>query len=67
LEFLVRPWLAALKASANYKSVGPEYGLTVSRKAQPAASDFAMYLPSPQGQASLKASGFMPVALPGEK
>lgn len=63
-----------VKKSANYKSValpgelsvGPEYGLTVSRKAQPAASDFAMYLLSPQGQAALKAYGFIPVALPAE-
>jgi molybdate transport system substrate-binding protein len=45
-------------------SVGPEYGLTVSRKAQAAAADFVMYLLSPQGQASLKAFGFIPVALP---
>ena len=44
----------------NYKSVelppelsvGPEYGLTVSRKAQPAAADFAMYMLSPQAQAT---------------
>jgi molybdate transport system substrate-binding protein len=57
---------------AKYKSValppeltvGPEYGLTVSRKAQPAASDFAMYLMSPQAQATLKSFGFIPVALP---
>jgi ABC-type molybdate transport system substrate-binding protein len=47
-------------------SVGPEYGLTVSRKAQPGAADFAMYLMSPHGQASLKAFGFIPVALPAE-
>jgi molybdate transport system substrate-binding protein len=47
-------------------SVGPEYGLTVSRKAQPGAADFAIYLLSPQGQASLKAFGFIPVALPAE-
>jgi molybdate transport system substrate-binding protein len=61
-----------VKASSNYKSVelppelsvGPEYGLTVSRKAQPGAADFAMYLLSPQGQATLKAFGFLPVALP---
>jgi molybdate transport system substrate-binding protein len=60
------------KASPKYKSielppelsVGPEYGLTVSRKAQPGATDFAMYLLSPQGQATLKAFGFLPVALP---
>ncbi len=63
-----------VKASSNYKSValpselsvGPEYGLTVSRKAQPGAADFAMYLMSPQGQASLKAFGFIPVALPAQ-
>jgi molybdate transport system substrate-binding protein len=61
-----------VKASPNYKSValppelavGPEYGLTVSRKASPGAADFAMYLLSPQGQAGLKAFGFIPVALP---
>jgi molybdate transport system substrate-binding protein len=61
-----------VKASPKYKSVelppdlsvGPEYGLTVSRKAQPGAADFAMYLLSPQGQATLKAYGFLPVALP---
>ena len=61
-----------VKASANYKSVelppelsvGPEYGLTVSRKAQAPAADFAMYLLSPQGQATLKAYGFISVALP---
>jgi ABC-type molybdate transport system substrate-binding protein len=61
-----------VKASSNYKlvelpselSVGPEYGLTVSRKASPGAADFAMYLLSPQGQASLKEFGFIPVALP---
>ena len=58
--------------SANYKSVplpaelvvGAEYGLTLSRKAQPGAADFAMYLLSPQGQAKLKAFGFVQVALP---
>jgi molybdate transport system substrate-binding protein len=61
-----------VKASPKYKSVGlppelsvgPEYGLTVSRKASPGAADFAMYLLSPQGQANLKAFGFIPVALP---
>src|ERR1700753_2958506 len=61
-----------VKASANYKSValpdelavGPEYGLTVSRQAQAGSADFAMYLLSPAGQATLKAFGFIPVALP---
>ena len=48
-------------------SVGPEYGLTVSRKAAPGAAEFAMYLLSPQGQASLKSFGFIPVALPDVK
>jgi molybdate transport system substrate-binding protein len=48
-------------------SVGPEYGLTVSRNAAPGAADFAMYLLSPQGQSSLKSSGFIPVALPASK
>jgi ABC-type molybdate transport system substrate-binding protein len=45
-------------------SVGPEYGLTVSRHAQTGAADFALYLLSPQGQKSLQAFGFIPVALP---
>jgi ABC-type molybdate transport system substrate-binding protein len=61
-----------VRESSQYKSValppeltvGPEYGLTVSRKAEPGAGDFAMYLMSPQGQATLKAFGFIPVALP---
>jgi len=61
-----------VRDSAKYKSValppelvvGPEYGLTVSRKAQSGAADFAMYLLSPQGQATLKSFGFVPVALP---
>jgi ABC-type molybdate transport system substrate-binding protein len=45
-------------------SVGPEYGLTVSRKAQPGAADFALYLLSPEGQHRLQAFGFVPVTLP---
>jgi molybdate transport system substrate-binding protein len=45
-------------------SVGPEYGLTVSRKASPQAADFAMYLLSPRAQATSKSFGFIPVALP---
>jgi hypothetical protein len=61
-----------VRESARYKpialppelSVGPEYGLTVSRKAQAGAADFAMYLLSPQGQKRLQAFGFIPVTLP---
>jgi len=64
-----------VKASPKYKSValppelsvGPEYGLTVSRKAAPGTADFAMYLLSPQGQSGLKSFGFIPVALPAER
>jgi molybdate transport system substrate-binding protein len=64
-----------VKASPKYKSValppelsvGPEYGLTVSRKAAPGAADFAMYLLSPQGQSTLKSFGFISVALPAER
>ena len=60
------------RESAAYKSislaaelvVGPEYGLTVSHKAQTGAAEFAIYLMSPQGQATLKSFGFIPVALP---
>jgi molybdate transport system substrate-binding protein len=56
-----------VRDSDKYKSValppelavGPEYGLTVSRKAQPAAADFAMYMMSPQAQATLKSFGFI--------
>ncbi|WP_315830854.1 substrate-binding domain-containing protein [Bradyrhizobium prioriisuperbiae] len=59
-------------APAKYKmitlppelSVGPEYGLTVSKAATAGAVDFAMYVLSPQGQRTLKAYGFIPVALP---
>jgi molybdate transport system substrate-binding protein len=47
-------------------SVGPEYGLTVSRKAAPGAAEFAMYLLSPRGQSTLKSYGFIPVTLPTE-
>jgi molybdate transport system substrate-binding protein len=61
-----------VRESSKYKSValppelsvGPEYGLTVSRQASPQTSDFAMYLLSPQAQAALNAFGFIPVALP---
>jgi molybdate transport system substrate-binding protein len=61
-----------VRESSKYKSValppelsvGPEYGLTVSRQASPQTSDFAMYLLSPQAQAALKAFGLIPVALP---
>jgi molybdate transport system substrate-binding protein len=48
-------------------AVGPEYGLTVSRKAAPGAADFAMYLLSPQGQSSLQSFGFIPVTLPAAR
>jgi molybdate transport system substrate-binding protein len=61
-----------VQQSAGYKSialppelaVGPEYGLTVSRKAEAGAADFALYLMSPAGQKRLQAFGFIPVALP---
>jgi molybdate transport system substrate-binding protein len=61
-----------VRESAKYKSialpaelvVGPEYGLTVSRRAQAGAADFAMYLLSPAGQTRLQAFGLIPVALP---
>jgi molybdate transport system substrate-binding protein len=61
-----------VRESSKYKSlalppelsVGPEYGLTVSRKAAAGAADFAIYLLSPPAQATLKSFGFIPVALP---
>jgi molybdate transport system substrate-binding protein len=60
-----------VRGAVQYKSVplppelivGPEYGLTVSRRAQPGVADFAMYPLSPPAQATLKAFGFIPVAL----
>ncbi|MGA7803500.1 substrate-binding domain-containing protein [Bradyrhizobium sp.] len=48
-------------------SVGPEYGLTVSRKASAGAADVAMYLLSPPAQARLNSFGFIPVALPASR
>ncbi|WP_084305484.1 substrate-binding domain-containing protein [Bradyrhizobium sp. ARR65] len=48
-------------------SVGPEYGLTVSRHAQAGATDFAIYLLSPPAQKQLQAFGFIPVALPARQ
>jgi molybdate transport system substrate-binding protein len=41
-------------------SVGPEYGLTVSREAVPEAAAFAANLLSAHGQGQLKAFGFIP-------
>lgn len=41
-------------------SVGPEYGLTVSRKASPEAIAFAAYLLSPDGQRRMQEFGFIP-------
>lgn len=45
-------------------AVGPEYGLTLSNGASLQAADFALYILSPAGQKTLKAYGFIPVALP---
>ena len=64
-----------VQESSKYKSValppelsvGPEYGLTVSREAGAGAADFAIYLLSPPAQATLKSFGFIPVALPAGK
>jgi molybdenum ABC transporter molybdate-binding protein len=64
-----------ISASSKYRmvelppdlAVGPEYGLTVARKAALGAADFAMFLLSPQGQSSLKSFGFMPVTLPAAR
>lgn len=63
-----------VKGAAQYRlielpsdlAVGPEYGLTVSRKAGPDAAEFAMYLLSPRGQTTLRSFGFIPVTLPIE-
>jgi molybdenum ABC transporter molybdate-binding protein len=45
-------------------AVGPEYGLTISTKAAPAATDFALFMLSAKGQKVLKDFGFIPVTLP---
>jgi molybdate transport system substrate-binding protein len=63
-----------ISASSKYQmvelppklAVGPEYGLTVSKKAAPGVAEFAMYVLSPRGQATLKSYGFVPVTLPAE-
>ena len=44
--------------------VGPEYGLTILKGAQPGAVDLALYILSPDGQALLAKHGFAPVGLP---
>jgi ABC-type molybdate transport system substrate-binding protein len=44
--------------------VGPEYGLARITGASPAATEFALYVLSPEGQRTLAAHGFVPVALP---
>ena len=46
-------------------TVGPEYGFTVSRKAQGSGGRFRDVLMSPQAQATLKSFGFIPVAIAG--
>ena len=43
-----------------------DYGLTVSDKAAPAATNFALFILSPQGQRTLAKHGFMPVGVPSE-
>jgi hypothetical protein len=44
--------------------VGPEYGIARMKTAVPAATGFLLYVLSPEGQRTLAAFGFIPVALP---
>jgi len=44
--------------------VGPEYGLTLLKDAQPAATGLMLYILSVDGQATLEKFGFRPVGLP---
>lgn len=57
------PGLAIVELPASLR-VGAEYGLTVVRNAAPAASDLALFILSPDGQAILARYGFLPVGLP---
>jgi hypothetical protein len=44
--------------------VGPEYGLALVKGAHPAATDLMLYIPSLDGQATLKRIGFNSLGLP---
>jgi molybdate transport system substrate-binding protein len=44
--------------------VGPEYALAVLKDADPLAAGLALYMLSPEGQATLARFGFIPVSLP---
>jgi ABC-type molybdate transport system substrate-binding protein len=44
--------------------VGPEYTLAVLKNGDPLAAELALYVLSPNGQAILARSGFIPVSLP---
>jgi hypothetical protein len=44
--------------------VGPEYGLTLLKDAQPAAAGLMLYILSVDGQATLAKFGFRPVGVP---
>lgn len=58
------PGLAIVELPAPLR-VGAEYGLAVIKDATPAASDLALFILSPDGQAILAKHGFLPVGLPG--
>jgi hypothetical protein len=57
------PGLTVLEVPAAYRA-GPEYGLAVLAGADPRATDLALQILSPGGQATLARYGFLPVALP---
>jgi molybdate transport system substrate-binding protein len=44
--------------------VGPEYALAVLKNGDPLAAELALYMLSPEGQATLARFGFIPVSLP---
>lgn len=54
------------KISLPAPSPMADYGLTLSNKAAPAATNFALFILSPQGQRTLAKHGFLPVGLPLE-
>jgi molybdate transport system substrate-binding protein len=44
--------------------VGPEYALAVLKNGDPLAAELALYMLSPEGQATLARFGFISVSLP---
>ncbi len=60
------PELQVVEVPAAIRT-GPEYGLALLKDADPRAVDLALYILSPEGQATLARHGFNPVGLPAPK